>query len=108
MPTNDSRTADELAAELGDRLRRLRIRRGLDQRQVAAATGLSERAVRNLELGSGSSIRTLLLVLKAIHATNALDLIAPAPSVSPIELLRVKQSRIGTPRRVGRRRTLKE
>lgn len=96
-----SKTADELQVELGKRLRRLRIGRGLDQRETAAKAGISEKALRGLETGSGSSLQSLLRVLKALDAIDVMDAIAPVPTVSPLALLRRST---GAPQRVGRPR----
>ncbi len=101
MNRTTSKTADELQVEFGERLRRLRIGRGLDQRETAAKAGGSEKALRSLETGSGSSLQTLLRVLKALDAVDALDAIAPVPTVSPLALL--KRS-TGGPQRVSRPR----
>lgn len=79
---------DELQVDLGDRLRRLRLRRNLDQIQTAEKAGISEKALRNLESGRGSNVGTLLRVLKALDALDSLDALAPMPSVSPLALLK--------------------
>ena len=93
-------TADELQVDLGDRLRRLRLRRNLDQIQTAGKAGISEKALRNLEAGRGSNVATFLRVLKALDALDGLDGLAPAPSVSPLALLKHSDG----PKRVSRPR----
>lgn len=99
MNTNH-RTIDELQAELGERLRQLRLGRDLDQVQAAEKAGVSEKALRNLESGRGSNLSTLLRVLKALDALDGLDALLPAASVSPLALLKQAQPR----QRVGRAR----
>ena len=96
----DSRTIEELQQQLGEHIRRLRLRRNLDQLQVAAKAGVAEKALRNLEAGRGSAVTTLLRVLKALDALSGLDALAPAPSVSPLALLQKGSE----PRRVRRPR----
>ena len=51
---------NELQSTLGERLKRLRLNRNLDQRSTAEKAGISERALRNLESGQGSTVETLL------------------------------------------------
>ena len=91
---------DELQKLLGERLRRLRLSRNLDQRTTAEKAGISEKALRNLEGGRGSTVETLLRVLKALDCLQGLDMLAPVASVNPLELLR----RPRPPQRVRRPR----
>ena len=59
---------DELQVVLGKQLQELRIAKNLDQVTTAEKAGISEKALRNLEAGRGSSIETLVRVLKAFSA----------------------------------------
>ena len=79
---------DELQAALGKQLQELRIAKNLDQITTAEKAGISEKALRNLEAGRGSSIQTLVRVLKALDSLDGLRLLAPKASVSPLALLR--------------------
>jgi transcriptional regulator with XRE-family HTH domain len=83
----------ELHAQLGKQIQQLRISRNLDQSTTAAKAGISERALRYLEAGHGSSTETLLRVLKALDSLDGLQLIAPKPSISPLALLKHKKVR---------------
>jgi transcriptional regulator with XRE-family HTH domain len=79
---------DELQAVLGKQFQELRISKNLDQITTAEKAGISEKALRNLEAGRGSSVETLVRVLKALDSLDGLRLLAPRPSVSPLALLR--------------------
>jgi len=79
---------DELQAVFGKQLKELRISKNLDQITTAEKAGISEKALRNLEIGRGSSIETLVRVLKALDSLDGLRLLAPKSSVSPLALLR--------------------
>ena len=81
-------SVDELQAALGKQLQELRIAKNLNQITTAEKAGISEKALRNLEAGRGSSIETLVRVLKALDSLDGLRLLAPKPSVSPLALLR--------------------
>ncbi|MBK7002328.1 MAG: helix-turn-helix transcriptional regulator [Rhodoferax sp.] len=78
----------ELQKLLGERLKRLRLNRNLDQRTTAEKADISERALRNLESGRGSTVETLLRVLKALDYLQGLDMLAPEISINPLDLLR--------------------
>jgi transcriptional regulator with XRE-family HTH domain len=89
----------ELQVVFGKQLQELRISKNLDQITTAEKAGVSTRALRNLEAGRGSSVETLLRVLKALDSLEGMSLLAPRPSVSPLALLRHS----GTVRRRVRR-----
>ncbi len=95
MTISAFQTPEELQLALGERLRRLRLSRNLDQRTTA------EKALRNLETGRGSTVESLLRVLKALDRLDGLDALAPEVSVDPLALLRQSKA----PRRVSRPRT---
>jgi transcriptional regulator with XRE-family HTH domain len=79
---------DELQAVFGKQLQELRISKNLDQITTAEKAGISEKTLRNLEAGRGSSVETLVRVLKALDSLDGLRLLAPRSSVSPLALLR--------------------
>jgi transcriptional regulator with XRE-family HTH domain len=89
---------NELQATLGERLKRLRLNRNFDQKATAEKAGISERALRNLESGHGSTVETLLRVLKALDYLQGIDMLAPEPSVNPLQLLHQRKA----PQRVRR------
>lgn len=95
---------NELQAALGKQLRQLRIAKNFDQITTAEKAGISEKALRNLEAGRGSSIETLVRVLKALDSLDGLRLLAPKPSISPLALLRHSE----TARRRVRRSKLRQ
>ncbi|MBI2921539.1 MAG: helix-turn-helix domain-containing protein [Planctomycetes bacterium] len=78
---------EDLVRDLGERIRRLRLRRNFDQRMTAEKAGISERALRNLETGRGSTVETFLRVLRAVGALDGLDALAPRPGIDPMDLL---------------------
>lgn len=86
-------TPAEIEAELGERLRTLRIHRNLDQATLAARAGISARTLRNLESGAGSSLRTLVLVVRALGREQWLEMIAPVPTINPVMLTRTATPR---------------
>jgi len=97
-------TVDEWEALVGEQIRRARIAADLDQVGLAEMADVSVGAVSNLERGKGSSLATLIAVVRALGRTDWLESLAPAVTVSPMQLLRAKQK---TPRarlRVGARK----
>lgn len=94
-------TVPELAREMGERFKNYRLRRRLEQTELAERAGVSDRTIRALEKGTGSSVETMLRVMKALGILEGLDaLVPPEPSVDPLMLLKRKEM----PRRVYKRR----
>lgn len=83
--TKNQSTA-ELETALGDNLKRLRLSRNIDQRNLAEQAGVSTRALQSLENGEGSSLSTLLKVLRALGRESWIDTIAPVASINPMAL----------------------
>ncbi len=94
-------TGDELQEALGDRIRRLRLARNVDQRETADKAGISLSALRNLEAGRGATTGTLLRTLKALDSLEGLEMLVPEAKVNPVELLRTRKPQL----RVHRSRT---
>jgi transcriptional regulator with XRE-family HTH domain len=84
-------TTAEWEVTLGDQIRRVRITRNLDQASLAELADVSVGAVSNLERGKGSTLRTLISILRALGRTDWLESLAPEVGVSPMQLLRSKQ-----------------
>ena len=91
-------TPDELAVEVGARLRALRIDRRIEQADLAQRAGISIKALRSLEQGHGSTLETFLRALKGLEALDGLEALAPRPTVNPLALVDHRR----TPRRVRR------
>ena len=77
-------TVDELEAVLGTAVRAVRLDLNIDQQTVAARAGISVGALKNLESGRGSTVRTLVSVLKTLDRQDWLTTIAPTASVNPL------------------------
>lgn len=81
----------ELQAILGEQIRDLRISKDVDQISTAEKAGISEQSLRNLEAGNGSTLASLLRVLKALDSLASLQQIAPP--VSPEALSKDSKKR---------------
>ena len=86
----DASTA-EIEQHVGEQVRALRIAAGLDQAQLASSAGLSLGAVKNLEQGNGSTLRTLVRVTRALGRDDWLASLSPRVGVSPIDVLRARR-----------------
>jgi transcriptional regulator with XRE-family HTH domain len=73
---------------MGEQVRTARIAQDLDQSSLAALANVSIGALSNLERGKGSSLTTLIAVVRALGRTDWLETLAPAIAVSPLQMLR--------------------
>lgn len=69
-------------------MRQLRLSRNIDQWTAAEKAGITRTAVQNLEAGRGSTVETLLRILKALNYLEGIEILAPEPTVNPLALLR--------------------
>ena len=91
--------SDEWEAELGRQVRALRLRQNIDQGELASRAGIALNAVKNLESGKGATLRSLAHVLRVLNRSDWIRALAPAVSISPVQMLKAK-----TPRRRASRK----
>lgn len=86
--SNVVRTSTEWEEWLGRQVREARLLLGATQRELAARADISVSALGKLENGTGSAVRTLIRVVRALGRTDWLDSLAPPVTVSPMQMLR--------------------
>lgn len=86
-------TPGEMEAELGEKLRTLRLLSNLEQKTLAERAGVSVRALRNLESGRGSTVKPLVCVLSALGRQDWLNTLAPVVTINPPTPIRPTQPR---------------
>ncbi len=98
------RSTDEWEAVVGAEVRAARIAADLDQSELARKADLSLGAIKNLESGKGSSLKTLVRVVRALGRTEWLESLTPPITVSPVAMLGSRGSATRPRQRVSRRR----
>ena len=98
-------TDSRIAAELGQRIRSLRLRNNVTQQQLAEATSLSLNSIKSLEAGK-AKLSTVIAVLRELEALHQLDSFIPEPGISPLQLARMQGRK--RQRASGRRLSPKE
>lgn len=83
---------EPLQAELGQRLRGLRLDQQQTQDELADHAGVSLRALQQLENGAGSTLTTCLRVLQALGKLSVLDGLAPTTTVNPLAPQRARRT----------------
>jgi len=90
---------EDLLVALGTRVRELRLRENIAQTVLAARSGVSLKAVKNLENGTGATVASLLRVLRTLGQTEWIDALGPKVSISPMQMLTRKKERIRATRK---------
>jgi hypothetical protein len=72
--------------------------------EVAARARLSPVSVRALEMGRGSTLTTMMKVLKSIDETDFIqDWVDKSNEISPMQALRNARNMVSEPKRVSRK-----
>lgn len=97
----DLSTPDEIAQEIGDRIRANRLAQNLSQSELAARAGISERALRNFERSGKGTFDLFLRTTSALGLTGVLSELFVLKPKSIKDMERASQKR----QRASRRRT---
>jgi transcriptional regulator with XRE-family HTH domain len=94
-------TTDELEELLGRNVRATRIAQDLTQVELADRANVSLGSVKSLENGRGSTIATLVKVVRALDQQSWIDALRPpSRAFNPLDLLEAQERR---PRRPSER-----
>lgn len=95
-------TVEEQELRIGEQIRARRLVANLTVRELADYAGLAPRTVQNLERGRGSTLATLVKVLRALDADDWLETLTPDEPASPIAILEATRAQ-RRPRQRARR-----
>jgi transcriptional regulator with XRE-family HTH domain len=85
-------TAQEWEERIGEEIRTLRQGAGLTQKALAERANVSLSSLQSLELGRGSSLSTIVKVVRSLDRSEWFETLAPPPpSISPREQWRLAQ-----------------
>ena len=97
-------TPDEIEVTLGENIKNLRLQLNLEQTTLAQRAGLSLKAVQNIENGNGSTLRSLVKIVRALGRDDWFRTIAPVASINPLAMTSQADQR----QRASRKRTTKK
>ena len=89
-------------AEFGAQVRRARLIEDITQKELAERANVSTATVQMLESGQGSTLKTIIKVLRALGRDDWLGTLEPEPTVSPLRMAREAEG-LREPRRASRR-----
>ena len=94
-------TIEEFETEVGEQIKSLRLKQNIDRATLALRAGCSVSALKNLESGNGSTLRTLIAIVRALGRDDWLRSVAPMATISPLNM-----PKAGHVRQRARQRTL--
>lgn len=86
-------TIEEFEADMGEQIKSLRLKQNIDRATLALRAGCSLSALKNLENGAGSTLRTLIAVARALNREDWLRHVAPMTTISPLSMPKSGQIR---------------
>ncbi len=100
------RTIQEWEVEIGTQVRAVRMLAGISQTDLAKRANVAVGAIAGLEAGRGSTLKTLVAVVRALDRTQWLEQLSPLISISPVQMLRDQQrnkprQRVYAPRKLA-------
>ncbi len=103
----DPRSPDAaVLAEIGERIREVRLGRNISQEQLAEEAGIGRVTLQRIEHGStGTSVRSLIRILRALDLSEGLDLLVPERRPSPLQQIAAegrRRQRAGSQRSADR------
>ncbi|MCW2524372.1 MAG: hypothetical protein JWO63_2707 [Frankiales bacterium] len=98
------RSTEELEASLGQQVRAARLAADIDQISLARQSNVSVGALKSLEAGRGSTLRSLVRVVRALDLEDWLDSLYEVSPASPLALARAAADE-KLPRRASNRRS---
>jgi len=99
----NDKTPEEWEVELGAQVRAVRLRQNIDQQRLAEQAGVALNVVKRLEGGKGTTLASLIKILRALGRVEWLSTLAPVVSISPLQMLHGKPARQRASRGQGRR-----
>jgi transcriptional regulator with XRE-family HTH domain len=81
----------QIEQELGHRLKQRRLELNLNQTEVAEKSGLGRRTITAIENGEGSTLGTLIALLRALQALHHIEQVLPDPGPSPLLLAKLQE-----------------
>jgi transcriptional regulator with XRE-family HTH domain len=98
------KTNSELQAELGQRLRRLRLQRNMPRAELAEKAGVAAGSIAKAEAGEDIRLSTLLGLLRVLGGLDQVLQLIPVSQVSPLDAVDLGHERKNA-RRFGKKAT---
>ncbi len=95
-------TTEDWESDIGSQIRRARLDLDISQEELARRANVSLGAVKTIERGDGSTLKTLIRIVRALGRQDWLAELAPEPEIGPFDLLKLREGRQSPKRASGR------
>ena len=102
------KTNSELQAEIGLRLRRLRLQNNMPRAELAEKAGVSAGSIAKAEAGEDIRLSTLIALLRVLGGLDRVLQLIPAPLVSPLNAVDLGHERRNARRFGKKENTIKD
>ncbi len=76
--------------EIGKRIQRVRLLKNLTQKGLAQKAGLSRGAISKIERGQGTTLSSLIEILRVLGLLDSFEQIFPTTQLSPLEIVKLE------------------
>jgi transcriptional regulator with XRE-family HTH domain len=83
-------TPEEREARVGQDIRDLRLFRNIPRTALCKKAGISLHALKNMENGDGTTLHSMILVLRALDREDWFNSLAPQISINPLTMVAKK------------------
>lgn len=83
-------SSEQIVADLGRRLGRLRLASNVTQADLADKAGIGARTLARIEGGEGGTIDSLVRVITALGLRSHLEALLPNPDIRPMERVQLR------------------
>jgi transcriptional regulator with XRE-family HTH domain len=87
------KSEQDILQEIGIQIKRLRLRKNIDQNELARKSNVSLNTIKRLESGNGATLTSLIKVLVILEQKNWFNILAPVVSISPMQMLKLGHER---------------
>ena len=84
------RSDSEIFAQIGQKIKEWRLESNMSQKQLAEESGLSQFTVQQMEYGNGSSLGSMMRIMRVLDRLDFFALFFEKKRVSPIEAAKMK------------------
>lgn len=90
MKIESTLSDDAVLAEVGHRLSRYRIDRGMTQAELADEAGIAKRTLERIEAGEAAHMSNVIRIFRVLGLLEGFDQMIPEPGPRPMDLLKLK------------------
>ncbi|MCB0366365.1 MAG: helix-turn-helix transcriptional regulator [Bdellovibrionales bacterium] len=84
---------EEIEQILGENIKALRLQKNILRQKLCSQAGVSLTALKNLEMGKGTTLKTLVKVARALGRQDWLTALAPTATINPLHMVKEEPKR---------------